>query len=47
MSREDYGIELAKAADEPSAEEQQEREEVEQEIDELRRKINNIGAVRL
>jgi chromosome segregation protein len=44
---EDYGIELEKAGEEPSLEEQQEREEVEREIDELRRKINNIGAVNM
>ena len=43
--QEDYGIDLAEAGKEPTAEEQQEREEVEQEINELRRKLNSIGAV--
>ncbi|MFV1964583.1 MAG: chromosome segregation protein SMC [Pirellulaceae bacterium] len=43
--REDYEIELAEIQDEPTAEELAAREEVEQEIAELRRKINNIGAV--
>jgi chromosome segregation protein len=45
--REDYGIDLAEAGNESSVEEQQEREEVEAEIDELRRKLNNIGAVNM
>jgi chromosome segregation protein len=45
--REDYGIDLAEAGNESSIEEQQEREEVEAEIDELRRKLNNIGAVNM
>lgn len=45
--RDDYGIELADAANEPTQEEQQEREEVEAEIDDLRRKLNNIGAVNM
>lgn len=43
--QEDYGIDLAEASTEPTAEEQQERDEVEREIDELRRKLNSIGAV--
>ncbi|NCQ31240.1 MAG: hypothetical protein GW802_28165, partial [Armatimonadetes bacterium] len=43
--RDDYGIELAEVGNETSVEEQQEREEVEAEIDDLRRKLNNIGAV--
>jgi chromosome segregation protein len=43
--REDYGIELADLEHEPTAEEQHEREEVQKEIDELRRKINNLGNV--
>ena len=45
--REDYGIELAELEHEPSDEEQHQREEVQQEIDELRRKINNLGNVNL
>ena len=45
--REDYDINLAEAQNEPSAEELREREEVEQEIAELRKKINNIGGVNL
>jgi chromosome segregation protein len=45
--REDYGIELAQLENEPTAEEQRQREEVQQEIDELRRKINHLGNVNL
>jgi len=45
--REDYGIELAELEHEPTDEEQHRREEVQQEIDELRRKINNLGNVNL
>ncbi|HID77791.1 MAG TPA: chromosome segregation protein SMC, partial [Planctomycetaceae bacterium] len=45
--REDYGIELSELEHEPSVEEQHEREAVQQEIDELRRKISNIGNVNL
>ncbi|REK29957.1 MAG: chromosome segregation protein SMC [Planctomycetota bacterium] len=45
--REDYGIELAELEHEPTDEEQHEREVVEQEIADLRRKINNIGNVNL
>ncbi|MEO8493983.1 MAG: chromosome segregation protein SMC [Planctomycetota bacterium] len=45
--REDYGIELAAVDNDSSDEEQQAREEVEAEIDELRRKLNNIGAVNM
>lgn len=45
--RDDYGIELAEVGNEPSEEEQLEREEVEAEIDDLRRKLNNIGAVNM
>jgi len=45
--REDYGIELAELEHEPSDEEQHQREEVQQEIDELRRKINNLGNVNI
>ncbi|MHB1034647.1 MAG: chromosome segregation protein SMC [Pirellulales bacterium] len=45
--RDDYGIELASLENEPSAEELRQREEVEQEIAELRRKINKIGNVNL
>ena len=45
--REDYGIELAELEHEPSGEEQRQREEVQQEIEELRQKINNLGNVNL
>jgi chromosome segregation protein len=45
--REDYGIELAQLENEPTPEEQRQRAEVQQEIDELRRKINNLGNVNL
>jgi chromosome segregation protein len=45
--REDYGIEIEQLENEPTAEEERQREEVQQEIDELRRKINNLGNVNL
>ncbi len=45
--REDYGIELAQVENEPTHEEQHEREQVQNEIDELRRKIGNLGNVNL
>ncbi len=45
--REDYGIELGELEHEPSGEEQHEREQVQQEIDDLRRKIGNLGNVNL
>jgi chromosome segregation protein len=45
--REDYGIDLAAATDQPSPQEAEERAAVEQEIESLRRKINQIGAVNL
>jgi chromosome segregation protein len=45
--REDYGIELAEIAQEPSPEEASQRAAVEEEIASLRRKINQIGAVNL
>jgi chromosome segregation protein len=45
--REDYGIDLAELEHEPTAEEQRQREEVQQEIDELRRKLNHLGNVNL
>jgi chromosome segregation protein len=45
--REDYGIELAELEHEPTGEEQHQREVVQQEIEDLRRKINNIGNVNL
>ncbi|MEX0818364.1 MAG: chromosome segregation protein SMC [Pirellulaceae bacterium] len=45
--RDDYGVELAEVGDEVTVEQQQEREEVEVEIDDLRRKLNNIGAVNM
>lgn len=46
--REDYGIELAQLEREPSdTQQQRERAEIQQEIEELRRKINNLGNVNL
>ena len=45
--REDYQIELSQLDIEPNEEEQHRREEVQQEIDELRAKINNLGNVNL
>ena len=45
--QEDYDIDLAEASKEPTEEEQQERAEVEAEINQLRRKLNNIGAVNM
>lgn len=45
--REDYEIELAELEHTPTAEEEQQRAEVEAEITDLRRKLNNIGSVNL
>jgi len=45
--REDYGIELGELEHDPTDEEQHRREEVQQEIDELRQKINGLGNVNL
>ena len=45
--REDYGIELAQLEHEPTDEEQRQRKEVDEEIDDLRRKINNLGHVNI
>ena len=45
--REDYGIELAQLEREPTEEELHQREAVQGEIDELRRKINGLGNVNL
>ncbi|MHC4401851.1 MAG: chromosome segregation protein SMC [Planctomycetota bacterium] len=45
--REDYGIELAELEHELSDAEQHQREEVQEEIDQLRRKINNLGNVNI
>ena len=45
--REDYGIELAQFEHQPSSEEERQREEVQQEIEELRHKINALGHVNL
>ena len=45
--REDYEIELAELEHSPTEEEQQQRDEVQTEIEELRRKINNLGNVNL
>lgn len=45
--RDEYEIELAELTHEPTEEELHVREEVEQEIADLRRKINNIGNVNL
>ena len=45
--RDDYGIEIGELDEDVSPEEQHQREEVEQEIALLRRKIGNIGAVNM
>jgi chromosome segregation protein len=45
--RDDYGIELADLTEEPTAEEAQERAAALEEIELLRRKINQLGAVNL
>ena len=45
--REDYGIELEQLSQQPTPEEIQERNQVEAEIAELRRKLTNIGGVNL
>ena len=45
--REDYGIELADLTEEPTAEQAQERAAALEEIESLRRKINQLGAVNL
>lgn len=45
--REDYGIELAELQNQPSQEDLSQRTEVEQEIADLRRKINHLGNVNL
>ena len=45
--REDYGLELAELTTEPTPQEAQERAATEAEIESLRRKINQIGAVNL
>jgi len=45
--RDDYAIELAELEHEPTDEEQHQREEVEREIEELRRKISNLGHVNI
>ena len=45
--REDYNIELAELEHTPTAEEAEQRAEVETEIADLRRKLNNIGSVNL
>lgn len=45
--REDYQIELAQLEHKPTEEEQQQRDDVQNEIEELRRKINNLGNVNL
>ncbi len=45
--QEDYGIDVAELSWELSEEEKREREEVEAEIAELRRKITNLGAVNM
>ena len=45
--REDYGIELAEVEHPAGAEDQHERESVQQEIEDLRRKITNLGNVNL
>jgi chromosome segregation protein len=45
--REDYGIELAELEHEAAEQDSEQRDEVQQEIDDLRRKINNLGNVNL
>ncbi|MEX0939437.1 MAG: chromosome segregation protein SMC [Pirellulales bacterium] len=45
--REDYGIEIGQVHEAETAEELRQREQVEQEIGDLRRKIQNIGGVNL
>jgi chromosome segregation protein len=45
--KEDYQVDLAAIETNPSADEQRQRDEVDQEIAELRRKINHIGTVNL
>lgn len=45
--REDYGIELAELTHQPTPDELHEREQVEAEIADLRRKLTNIGGVNL
>jgi chromosome segregation protein len=45
--RDEYAVELAELDDRLSDEQQHARDEVQQEIDELRRKINNLGNVNL
>ena len=45
--REDYGLELAELTTEPTPQEAQERAATEAEIESLRRKINQLGAVNL
>ncbi|MGA2258586.1 MAG: chromosome segregation protein SMC, partial [Thermoguttaceae bacterium] len=45
--REDYSIELAQLEHQPTGEEQRQRAEVQQEIEELRHKINALGNVNL
>jgi chromosome segregation protein len=45
--REDYAIELSELEHEPTEDERHRRDEAQQEIDELRRKINQLGNVNL
>jgi chromosome segregation protein len=45
--REDYGVALGEMDREPTEEEQHQREEVQEEIEALRQKINNLGNVNL
>jgi len=45
--REDYGVELAELEHDSTPQEQHLRDETQQEIDDLRRKINNLGNVNL
>lgn len=45
--REDYGIELAAATHDENPDEAQERQQVEEEIASLRRKINSVGAINM
>jgi chromosome segregation protein len=45
--REDYGIDISQVSREETPEEQQQRAEIEAEINDLRNKINRVGAVNL
>lgn len=44
---EDYGVSVAELEEQPTEEETPQRDEIDREIDELRRKISNLGAVNM